>query len=398
MQMNQTAKDRIRSLLAKYAANTCTRSEMNELMVFMREAGDDVLLNDVLQEQWDTLQPQQPLLPVNWEQMFSDIVTPEAVVASLPASRPIAQRWWVAAAILLLLAGGSWFWLSNNNKSVSHKPLAVQDVPPGGSGAILTLADGTQVVLDSTGNGNIATQANARISKLNGKLVYEKSGVTTSAGKPLMNTLSTPRGRQYQLVLPDGTIAWLNAASSIEYPAVFTGKERRVSVTGEVYLEVAAQAGAPFMVNTPTQEIMVLGTSFNINTYSNEKAARTTLLNGSIRIHLPNSPLPTSHSVLKPGQQATVTAGKLDIREVDAAQSVAWIKGQFWFSHASVPDVMRELERWYDVEIVYEGAVPQHTFGGKLERNLPLSAVVKFLEESDVHCEIQGRKLIVKPD
>lgn len=398
--MNPITTERVKYLAARYANNTCTRSELNELVTYADTAGAEDALQQAFQEHWDALRPEAPLLPVNWEEMYERITAPDAAtpVISFPSPAPIyKRRWWTVAALLLLAAGGTWLWINSQPGNQGNQTLAVQQIAPGHSGAVLTLADGTQVVLDSTANGQVAQQASVLITKQNGQLVYhKKEAETATSDKPLLNTLSTPRGRHYQLVLPDGTTAWLNAGSSIQYPAAFTGKDRRVTITGEVYFDVAAKADAPFIVTTPKQEITVLGTGFNINAYSNEAAERTTLLSGRIKVAAGSNGVFTDDKTLKPGQQALLAAnGHLNVQEVEAEQYIAWVKGVFWFNHASVPDVMRQLERWYDIEVTYEGTVPQHDFGGKLQRSLPLADVLQLLEKSGVYCEVEGRRITV---
>jgi ferric-dicitrate binding protein FerR (iron transport regulator) len=363
-------------------------------------AGAEEALQEALQQHWDALQAEAPLLPVDWEGMYERITAAETATPVVSISSPLPlykRRWWAVAALLLLAAGGTWLWVGSGLNNLDTKKLAVQPVAPGHSGAVLTLADGTQVVLDSTANGQVAQQANAVVTKQNGQLVYSKIGeAAASSDKPLLNTLSTPRGRHYQLVLPDGTTAWLNAGSSIQYPAVFGGSDRRVIITGEVYFEVAAKANAPFIVVTPKQEITVLGTGFNINAYSNEAAERTTLLSGRIKVAAGSNGVVTDSKILQPGRQALLHAnGHLNVEEVEAEQYIAWVKNLFWFNHASVPDVMRQLERWYDIEVTYEGTVPQHDFGGKLQRSLPLAEVLQLLEKSGVYCKVEGRRVTV---
>lgn len=397
--MNPILPERVKYLAERYATNTCTRSELNELLAYAGNDDGEGVLQKALQAHWEALQPETPLMPVDWEDMYAGIVKPAEAddsIQSLPRIPLYKRRWWAVAALLLATAGGMWLWNSRPWNTTSPE-LAAAKIAPGHSGAVLTLADGTQVVLDSAANGNVAQQANARVTKVNGQLIYRNEKGTPEAGdKPLYNTLSTPRGRHYQLQLPDGTIAWLNAASSIQYPAAFTGKERRVMVTGEVYLEVAANAHAPFIVTTPKEEITVLGTSFNVNAYANEAIERTTLLNGRIRLAVKGA---AAGKELTPGQQAVcMPDGQLKIHETDAEQSIAWIKGLFWFNHATVPDVMRQLERWYDIEVTYEGTVPQHEFGGKLERSLPLADVLQLLEKSGVYCKVEGHRVTVLSD
>ena len=406
MELNPTDQERIGYLLKQFAAGTCSRSELDELMSCIRNAEKDEPFHQALSDEWNTIAAGKPLLPVAWEQMFDEIIT-EAEPASkgaleyLPAAKRRSVsiiRWTAAAAVLLLLATVAALWWKNDRAVDPAKTaLAVKDVAPGHEGAILTLANGSVVVLDSAANGNIATQANVNVSKQNGKLVYQNNAATPAA-ETMMNTLSTPRGRQYQLVLPDGTRAWLNAASSIKYPAAFSGKERHVVVTGEVYFEVAAKAGSPFIVNAGQQELTVLGTHFNINAYNNENVIRTTLLQGSVRIQSTDPAHDANSLLLTPGQQAVLNAAGLKKIDVEAEQSIAWTKGQFWFHHASVKEVMQQLERWYDIDVVYKSTIPVHDFGGKLERSLPLSGVLQFLEKSGIHYRLQERTLTIMPD
>ncbi|RXK85705.1 FecR family protein [Filimonas effusa] len=399
MELNPIDQERIGYLLKQYAAGNCARPELDELMSFIRNAGKDEPFHQALSDEWKAITIRTPLLPVAWEQMFDEIITTEPASEQLPDMKRRAVnifRWTAAAAVLLLLATGAMLWIRNGELAAPAKtPVAVNDVAPGHEGAILTLANGSVVILDTAANGNIATQANVNVSKQNGQLVYHDNAAT-SAAETMMNTLATPRGRQYQLVLPDGTRAWLNAASSIQYPAAFSAKERRVAITGEVYFEVAAKAGSPFVVNAAQQELTVLGTHFNINAYNNENAIRTTLLQGSVRIqsqdHNGNSLL------LAPGQQSVLNATGLKMIDVEAEQFVAWTKGQFWFHHASVKEVMQQLERWYNIEVVYQGTIPAHDFGGKLERSLPLSGILQFLEKSGIHYKLQERTLTIMPD
>jgi ferric-dicitrate binding protein FerR (iron transport regulator) len=285
-----------------------------------------------------------------------------------------------------------------------------QDVLPGKQGAILTLADGSHIVLDSLGNGVVTTQGNQRIILSNGRILYKGiNGVTPE--KALYNTMSTPKGRQYQLVLPDGSKVWLNAASSITYPIAFTGNERVVTVTGEAYFEVTHLSRAlspgvgagkvPFIVkiNTPSgngEEVDVLGTHFNINAYDDESAIKTTLLEGSVRMTKGSNSL-----LIRPGQQAVFlnhsSGEKGIVSEVDVDQVMAWKEGLFNFEGADLKTVLRQLGRWYDVEIVFEGNIPQRKFGGEIPMNLNLSQVLQLLEKIEVKYRIEGKKLVVTP-
>lgn len=314
---------------------------------------------------------------------------------------PIFRQKWLryAAAIVLIFGSGLFFIISskkaNKNK---HNIIALtevnKEIEAGKEGAVLTLVDGSIVVLDSMGNGLVTTQNGTSVMLRDGRLVYDAAQSSViDAG---YNTMTTPKGRQFQLVLPDGSKVWLNAASSIRYPTVFTGKERKVEITGEAYFEVAKNKTLPFrvQVNDGT-EIEVLGTHFNINSYTNEETINTTLLEGSVQVRNKEGKI-----ILKPGQQAKV-AGTEKIKildEVDIEKVMAWKNGVFNFNDASLQEVMRQLERWYDIEVVYEKNIPKLEFFGKMGKDLSLSAVLRGLEKSNVHFRVEeGRKLIVLP-
>lgn len=295
------------------------------------------------------------------------------------------------AAILCLLAGGSYWWLfrhSGQQVQVAGKSPA-HDVAPGYNKAVLILSDGSRINLDSAANGALAQQGNSRVLKLDsGHLAYHSSEEKPEAA--LYNTLTTPQGGQYQLTLPDGTRVWLNAASSIRFPLRFTTGSRVVEITGEAYFEVQKDPTRPFLVKTGGVNVRVLGTRFDINTYADEPAATTTLLDGSVQV---------GSSVLRPGQQARVKPdGMINIvDDSDAEAAVAWKNGFFQFDHTNLPAVMRQLSRWYDVDVRYEGAVPDRTFGGKISRSSNASEVLKILEISKVHFAIENKTIVVMP-
>lgn len=311
---------------------------------------------------------------------------------------------WVryAAAIILLAGAGTYFFFTNRSKPVENTivktaPLTPEQVQPGKNGAVLTLTNGSKIVLDSLGNGLITTQNGTKVSLVNGHLVYDAKDAGSAASlATAYNVMSTPKGRQFNLILPDGSKVWLNAASSIRYPIVFAGKERKVEITGEAYFEVARNTSSPFKVKVNDEtEIEVLGTHFNINSYENEASINTTLLEGSVRVKNNQGTI-----VLKPGQQAqSVKQEKIKIlREVDVEKVMAWKNGFFNFQDATLQEVMRQLERWYDIEVMYEKNVPDLEFYGKMGKDLSLAAVLSGLEKSNVHFRMEaGRKLIVMP-
>jgi ferric-dicitrate binding protein FerR (iron transport regulator) len=320
--------------------------------------------------------------------------------------------WWAAAAILLvLLSVGTYYLFNQSSASLPAATVAavMNDVKPGTEGAMLTLADGRQVLLDSLGNGIIAMQGNAEIKLNDGQLVYNKAGKGSAlnAGATVYNTMSTPRGRQFQLMLPDGTKVWLNAASSLTYPVAFTGKERKVAITGEAYFEVAKNAHLPFRVTINDQtEVEVLGTHFNVNAYSDEEVIKTTLLEGSVKVKHAAKPqisdlrLPTS-VVLTPGQQAQVSGKDSTVKlvkEANVNEAMAWKNGTFSFTNADLPAVMRQLSRWYNIEIEYKGDIPGGTFSGEIGRSLTLDQVLKGLTTTRIHYHIEkDNKLLILP-
>ena len=266
------------------------------------------------------------------------------------------------------------------------------DVLPGGDKATLTLADGSTIVLDEAQNGTLAQQGNSKIIKLNGKLSYDPTN--KNSGEIVYNTISTPKGGQYQLELPDGSQVWLNATSSIHFPTSFIGTERRIEITGEAYFEIARDPNMPFIVTVNNAEVQVLGTHFNINGYDDEDNVKTTLLEGSVRFVNEGN-----INLLKPGQQAQLTKEGMTkvVSNVDLDEVVAWKNGMFGFENAGIETVMRQFSRWYDVEIEYKGKTDD-LFIAEMRRDIKLSDALKALElTGKVKFDIQGKKIIVLP-
>jgi transmembrane sensor len=274
-------------------------------------------------------------------------------------------------------------------------------VPPGGNKATLTLASGARITLDSAHSGELTRQGNMRVIQLDsGRLAYETatSGKRQATSPGTYNTITTPRGGQYRVVLADGTRVWLNAASSLQYPTAFTGKTREVILQGEAYFEVAARADQPFIVQTgKDSRIEVLGTFFNITNYPDEKNILTTLIKGAVRVDVGKE----SH-LLSPGQQARATAlpeggTRLTITsDINPEQVMAWKDGLFDFQDMPFDRVMRQLSRWYDIDVVYEDGVPDIKFEGQLGRDVNLSRILFFFQKVGVHYHMEGtRKLVI---
>ena len=297
----------------------------------------------------------------------------------------------VAASILIAVGIGTFVVFQKGDEApvvaVSKK---VNDKAPGKTGAILTLADGSKIVLDSLGNGLVANQNNTTVSKKNGALVY-KSGNNSEL---VYNTMTTPRARQYNLELSDGTKVWLNASSSLTFPTSFAANERKVILTGEAYFEVAKDKKRPFTVSVNNMQVNVLGTHFNVNAYEDEATVNTTLLEGSVLLSENGKKV-----FLKPGQQAQKqkTGAIVVNNNVNIDEVMGWKNGVFYFENANLQTVLREISRWYDVDVIFEKEIPVRTFEGEIQRNLKLSQVLKILEKNKVHFKIDGNVLRVQP-
>jgi len=310
------------------------------------------------------------------------------------------RKWTAAAAAAILLVSAGYFFLSRPGQKAAVAPPVIvkaNDVPPGGDGAILTLANGEKIILDSAANGKLAMDGNAAITKTGkGQLAYNAaaSGKLQATRQIPYNTLTTPRGKKAILTLADGTRVWLNALSSIRFPTSFTGNDRTVEITGEAYFEVAKSASIPFTVKKSGSDfgVQVLGTSFNVNAYDDEDAIRTTLLDGSVRVYRG-----MAGRLLKPGQQALCNnQGKIDfVNDINIEDVMAWKNGIFHFDRSDIGTVMRQIARWYDVDVTYKGTITQH-FGGTISREVNVSRVFEMLEMTGaVKFSIEGRKVTV---
>lgn len=293
-----------------------------------------------------------------------------------------------AAVVALLLV--SYLVYFAGNKGVKA-PAVLADVQPGRSGLVLTLNNGTQVMLDTVKDGVVLEQNGVKVIKENGVIRYEGEGLVSQ-----FNTATTNVGRRYQVQLPDNSVVWLNAGSELRYPLGFRGKERRVDLKGEAYFEVThAKNSTPFIVKVDDVEVQVLGTSFNINAYENEPAIATTLLQGRVAVKSGSSV-----SVLNPNQSAVKARGtqQIQVAAVNANDAVGWIHNKFVFENMKLDEIMRCIERWYGIPVVYENGVNKAmVFSGATPMNGNLSEVLKVLSLSGVHCRLEDNRLIVKP-
>lgn len=391
---------RITYLLQQRLKQELTTAESEELLAILREPEHESALTEVLSD-LALSEPQGPALDPVWLQHNVEAIvsldkkkqSPLQTVHRVHFLKTAWFRYAAAAVVLFIIGAGVYY------NSRPHDPIAEQlppatimpDIAPGGNIATLTLSDGSTIALDTAANGSLALQGSTAVIKLQkGQLAYNAG--KPANGKILYNTIHTPRGGQYQVTLPDGSKVWLNAASSLRFPTAFTGKTREVEITGEAYFEIAANAKVPFYVKTNGMAVEVLGTKFNVNAYSDEPVTRTTLLEGSVRVRKDGAT-----TMLTPGQQADLTPkGNVEIRkEADVDAAMAWKNGLFRLTSSDVPTIMRQLARWYDVEVQFEGDIPSGHITGEVPRNTSLSKVLKVFETSGVHFRMEGKKIVV---
>lgn len=316
---------------------------------------------------------------------------------------PLYRKAWfraaAAAAVFIILLSGS-LWYAQYRKAAvtvvlsSNNGKLINDVAPGGNLAILVMDDGRHVKLGDAHRQMITEKNGSRISDQNGLLSYGIDQIPT--GTEIYNTIEVPRKGQYQLQLSDGTKVWLNAESSLTYPVAFGDKDRRVVVTGEAYFEVAGDPARPFHVRQGNLDVQVLGTHFNVNSYQDEKQVKVTLLQGAVRLI---SSERNSKVTLTPGMQGRVMpGGKLTVTDkVDVDGIIGWTQGQFRFRDADLKSILRQLVRWYDVQVQFKGKTVDRLFTGDMSRNKNLSAVLKILEMSNIHCSLENNILTVTP-
>lgn len=400
-------KQDFRLLLEKYLTDSITAEELKHLNELLHSGKNDADLEALIDETLSAVSSEtdHEMAAALFNRISAAAGTLEndtdqkaPVVA---ANRIRTKRIWAyaaAAAIIIMIASFS-FWYRGSQAGIqissvidSRKDIA----PPGAAKAVITLSNGQNIMLDSVANGTVAVQGNASVVKTaDGQIVYSAKGEAPVNHQILYNTLTVPRGsRVVSITLSDGTAVWLNAASSLRYPAVFTGNDRKVSITGEVYFEVAKNRSRQFIVEANGISTKVLGTHFNIKAYEDEPETRITLLEGAVKIGNRDS-----ERLLAPGQQAVITpAGNINIdTNTDIEEVMAWKDGRFQFGGADIKEVMREITRWYNVEIEYEGNIRQH-FRGGISRNVEVSRVFKMLEATGaVHFKIADKKITVTP-
>jgi transmembrane sensor len=410
MLMEQFFKDELLVLLEKARAGNATGEDYSRIAAIINadQTGELIAEADNFLAQED-LVPSKHIEPYNydyWQRAFLEIKQTWQQKNAQPAKvrrMPVLRYWWVAASILLIVSVGTYFLTKT---TPPQQVAASYKILPGKDGAILTLADGSQVLLDSIQNEVVALQAGTTAKIVNGILIYEGVGKEVE-----YNVMSTPKARKFHLILPDGTNAWLNSASSIKYPTTFTGNERKVTITGEVYFEVATlrlRSGLkmPFKVNVNNQaQIEVLGTHFNVKAYDNEASFKVTLLEGKVKIIKEaegkgqRAKNLKEEIILNPGEQATVSHSSHLSQPipVQTDKVMAWKNGVFDFNNVTFQDAMAQLERWYDIEVVYEKGIPTNVeLNGKMTKDITLNELVGILGKIGVKCRLEGRKLLIQ--
>lgn len=422
-------REYMQELFRKLVSNESTEQETEAFFQLVKELPADDELIAELDAWWDTVEAGETKDLVRerriWQQV-QEKMDPDKYVQA-PVHPLYRKRTWnIAAAVTLLIAAGIFLWV--RQKPPTEIPLTLAqsldaNIRPGTDGAVLTLADGRQIVLDSMKNGVIASQQGAEIMLQDGRLAYNAAGEKHDG--PAWNTISTPKGRQFKVLLPDGTQVWLNAASSITYPTYFAGKERRVMVSGEVFMDVAKNQQMKFKVKVNNQAVVeVTGTQFNVKAYTDETSMATTLLEGAVKLYntkdtscwnCPGSiamELQADRAVnLTPGQQGLITdngkeyakskkqSGIIVLKDIDTDKIMAWKNGYFNFTGMSSREAMNQLVRWYNIEVLYERNVPDIEFFGDLRRDMKLVDVLTALEAAGVQFKVvDGRKLIVLPN
>lgn len=407
--MKTPALDTIQETLKRILEKPELTDEDQQWLLRYFESADQAELKLLLQQHFDanleTGASIQPGISDRLLKGIHDKLVIEPVVKKKPVVRMLFVRV-AAAAVIVALFLTSIYFLSKKDQPVNYAttnppaPSVPQaaEVAPGTNGAMLTLSDGSTILLDSLNNGALKEEEGSKIVKNGNQVIYEH---LKGEREVVYNMMSTPRGRQFSLVLADGTKVWLNAASSIRFPTAFTGNERKVEVTGELYFEVAKNPSKPFKVITNGTEIEVLGTHFNVDGY--DDVIKTTLLEGSVKIK--SGIVNRESAILKPGQQATLRVSNLTSHDsrltihdkINLEAIMAWKNGRFAFDNASLEAIMKQVSRWYDVDVVYQDKVPTRFFTADISRHINLSVFLKVLEESGVRFKIEGKKLLVQP-
>lgn len=387
-------------LFKKYYNKVARPDEVEELICLLKNISEDELTR-LMREEWENLEPEQSLFDTAKSNEILDAIIPrKTYMEEAPLQDNKARRMYgfqilfVAAAVIIVLCFGLYFF-KRVGPEIPQQMVTVpdfKDVPPGGNKAILMLADGKLIILDSLKDGLILRTLNFEVNKTeDGQLAYQSFDRNhLNAKNSEFHMIYTPRGGEYKVILPDGSKVWLNAASSIRFPTVFRGKTREVDLKGEAYFEVAKNPYMPFKVKSRDAEIEVLGTHFNVRAYSDEKAMKTTLVEGSVKVKSRNA-----KKILKPGEQAVLKGEALLVSTVVVEEQIAWKNGLFLFKDASLEDVMKQAALWYDLKVSYVGKIPPKQFTGKTSRKVNASEFMNMLKYIGVEFKREGKNVLI---
>lgn len=388
----------IQRLYGKYLDNQLSAAEIRDMLVALGDISPEDLSK--LTAEVIFADPEITESSDEENEHLQQVLANVKLKQQLPV-RPVRRTLytWLSSAAAVLLIFGALMYFSRDNSL--EKQAALANVQPGKNKATLTLADGSHIALDDAANGSLAKQGSVQIVKTrDGQLVYKATDLAVSANGDKANdynankynTIETPKGGQYMVILPDNSKVWLNAGSSLKYPASFANsKNRVVDLKGEAYFEVAKEKTHPFIVKTNKQEVQVLGTHFNINAYSDEPSILTTLLEGSVRVS--NA---SDYKIIKPGEQAASTTNGLKVGIANTEEAMAWKNGYFRFNDEKIESIMRKIARWYNVEIEFQGEISEEEYNGKISRFKSIAQVLDMLSSTNtVHFKIEGRRILV---
>lgn len=389
-------KERAIYLLNRYHSGVSTPEERAEFVLLLHHPNFEKLRNDIMDVEW----PEEDDLAVDQLSLeVSDRIL--AVIKRTPRHSPVRKlRQWLpyAAAIVLLATIGAWFYFVSDPVADSQELVDVRDVAPGGNRAMLTLADGRQIELSETHDGIIIGDG---IAYLDGTPIIDDVDGAAALPETIHYEISTPKGGTYQVTLPDGTKVWLNAGTLLRYPSRFEKEQRVIELSGEAYFDVQplrlqndSNEKVPFLVVTEGQTVEVLGTQFNLSAYPENADVRTTLVKGSVRVVSATDAY--TPVILEPGQQSVVTEGKMVVKTVEVESFIAWKDGYFDFLYTPFSEVIAQIARWYDVEVVYKGDIPEDTFSGRMSRAVTLHGVLQFFEGSKITITQRGDTLIIE--
>jgi len=403
-------------LLQKFADGNISKEEYAELITYFNLTGNDEEIFAAMDQIWKNTTAEVWHTEEEADQVYQKLIHHQEFNTT-NSRAPIKKLWYhvaVAAAVLATLSVGLYFY-TNRELAPASERFAQHDLRPGGNRAILTLSDGRTIDLSDAGNGELAKEAGIAVTKTKtGQLEYTvnavaKNGTQSNSKTSAYNTITTPRGGEYKVNLPDGTMVWMNAATSLKFPVQFSGQQRKVNLKGEAYFEVAkmtikqvikgkqVNVRLPFIVETEKQDVQVLGTHFNVNAYIDEAATRTTLLEGAVSVSIRSTPnnIHSESYELKPGQQANLNGAGIKIVAADMEEAMAWKNGLFMFSGQDLEGIMKQVERWYDVDVVFsDNSLKTQTFKGTISRFKKISQLLEVLESTgSVHFTMEGRRI-----